>query len=81
MAISTNYEFVADGLTLATADRVAINNTLVSESTFLGVNLQPSSTPIRKDGTLNIVMRLTLPIQEIHPNVAGELTIQAGTLG
>jgi hypothetical protein len=76
MSQTTNYTFVADGLSLTNATQVDTNNTLVSESTFLSANLQVStSNPIRKDGTLKIEMRLTMPTQLVDPNTAGDLLL------
>jgi hypothetical protein len=76
MAIETNYTFVADGLVLTDPDKVDTNSTLVSESTFLADNLHISGLkPIRKDGTLKIEMRLTIPTQLVDPNSAGDFLL------
>ena len=76
MSQATNYTFVADGLSLTNATQVDTNNTLVSESTFLAANLTISgATPIRKDGTLKIEMRLSIPTQLVDPNSAGDLLL------
>lgn len=76
MALATNYTFVADGLALTDPDKVDTNNTLVSESTFLSANLHISNAkPIRKDGTLKIEMRLSIPTQLVDPNSAGDFLL------